>query len=85
MNPELSRAFVSHHIRDIRREAALAAGPAELTASSTRSAPGQTRAQTRGQTLAAGPQLRSRIGFALVEAGLRLLADRSVTVRPGLD
>jgi hypothetical protein len=31
------------------------------------------------------PQLRSRIGFALVEAGLRLLADGSVTARPGLD
>ena len=31
------------------------------------------------------PQLRSRIGFALVEAGLRLLADPSVTARPGLD
>ncbi|HEX3491260.1 MAG TPA: hypothetical protein VHU92_18065 [Streptosporangiaceae bacterium] len=31
------------------------------------------------------PQLRNRIGFALVEAGLRLLADPSVTARPGLD
>lgn len=31
------------------------------------------------------PQLRNRIGFALVEAGLRLLADGSVVARPGLD
>jgi hypothetical protein len=31
------------------------------------------------------PLLRSRIGFALVEAGLRLLADGSVIARPGLD
>jgi hypothetical protein len=69
MNPELSRAFVTSRITDIRREAALAAGPA----------------QPRVPRTAPGPQLRSRIGFALVETGLRLLADRSVTARPGLD
>ena len=44
--------------------------------------PARTRA---GARTAPRPQLRSRIGFALVEAGLRLLADRSVTARPGLD
>jgi hypothetical protein len=34
---------------------------------------------------ASRPQLRNRIGFALVEAGLRLLTDPSVTARPRLD
>ena len=48
-----------------------------------RSPPGPDRALAR--RTAPRPQLRSRIGFALVEAGLRLLADRSVTARPGLD
>jgi hypothetical protein len=87
MNPELSRALVSNHIRDLRRDAALAAGPAGLPEVTGRAAQ--------------RPQLRSRVGFALVEAGLRLLADRSalanhsvlnhsalansVTARPGLD
>jgi hypothetical protein len=69
MNPELSRAFVTSRIHDIRREAALSARPAQPLASRT----------------APGPRLRSRIGFALVETGLRLLADPSVTARPGLD
>ena len=69
MNPELSRALVTSRIDDIRREAAQSARPGRPLA---------RRAAPR-------PQLRSRIGFALVEAGLRLLADRSVTARPGLD
>jgi hypothetical protein len=69
MNPELSYAFVTSRITDIRREAALSAGPGQPLAPRT----------------APLPRLRSRIGFALVETGLRLLADRSVTARPGLD
>lgn len=68
MNPELSRAFVTSRMDDLRRDAALCAGPEPRPAPRT----------------AARPQLRSRIGFALVETGLRLLADRSVTGRPGL-
>lgn len=77
MNPELSRALVSNHIRDLRREAALAAGPSRSCRSSEVSGP-SGRAALR-------PRLRSRVGFALVEAGLRLLADRSVlAVRPRL-
>jgi hypothetical protein len=68
MNPELSRAFVTSRMDDLRRDAALCAGPGPRLAPRT----------------AARPQLRSRIGFALVETGLRLLADRSVTARPGL-
>ena len=68
MNPELSREFVTSRIDDLRRDAALCAGPGPRLA----------------PRIAARPQLRSRIGFALVEAGLRLLAGRSVTARPGL-
>jgi hypothetical protein len=45
----------------------------------------QRSAAERPAQAAARPQLRSRIGFALVEAGLRLLADPPVTARPGLD
>ena len=69
MNPELSRAFVTSRISDIRREAAQTARPGQPLA----------------RRIAPLPRLRSRIGFALVETGLRLLADRSVTARPGLD
>ena len=68
MNPELSREFVTSRIDDIRRDAALCSGPGPRLAPRT----------------AARPRLRSRIGFALVETGLRLLADSPVTARPGL-
>lgn len=96
MNPELARALVSNHIRDIRHEAALAAGPSRRSEGSMLSAGSGLSAGSRlsevsglaevsRPTGTGTPQLRSRIGFALVEAGLRLLADRSVTVRPGLD
>ena len=68
MNPELSREFVTSRIDDLRRDAALCAGPG--TRLTPRTAP--------------RPRLRSRIGFALVETGLRLLADSPVTARPGL-
>lgn len=73
MNPELSRAFVTSRIDDLRRDAALCSGPG-CAGPGPRLAP----------RTAARPQLRSRIGFALVETGLRLLADKSVTARPGL-
>ncbi len=90
MNPELARALVSNHIRDIRSEAALAAGQSRRSEASRQSAvSGFTEVsgltEVSRPTGTGTPQLRSRIGFALVEAGLRLLADRSVTVRPGLD
>ena len=72
MNPELSRDLVQQHIRDIWREARQCAAPAQPPAARA------DRAVTR-------PALRSRIGFVLVETGLRLLADSSVTARPELD
>lgn len=70
MNPEISRQLAASRVDDFRREAARGAAARELTRSA-RTAP--------------RPQLRNRLGFALVEAGLRLLADPSVTARPGLD
>jgi len=72
MNPDLTRQVAAEHIRDLRHEAAR--HEAARHAATARPAPAAPR-----------PQLRSRIGFALVEAGLRLLADGSVTARPGLD
>jgi hypothetical protein len=71
MNPDLTRQLAAEHIRDLRNEAAR--HEAAQHAATERPAP------------APRPQLRSRIGFALVEAGLRLLADGSVVARPGLD
>jgi len=72
MNPELSRQLAACRIDDFRREV----GQREAAQRAGAERPART---------AARPQLRSRIGFALVEAGLRLLAEPSVTARPGLD
>ena len=75
MNPWLSSALADSHARELRgepagrhapetrRDAALSRiGPPGAGAQAACSAPG-------------GSRVRRRVGFALVEAGLRLLAD----------
>jgi hypothetical protein len=74
MNPELSLDLAQQHVREMQREATQC------------SAPGPEPAAGPSLVRALPSQLRSRIGFALVEAGLRLLTDSPATAAPpGLD
>jgi hypothetical protein len=71
MNLRMTEALAHRHVLDLRRDAALRMAAAE------RPAPGHARGQRHLSRLhAAGgvPRLRDRLGFTLVEAGLRLLA-----------
>jgi hypothetical protein len=71
MNLRMTEALAHRHVLDLRRDAALRIDTAE------RAAPCPTRGQRHSPRprLAAGqPRLRNRLGFTLVEAGLRLLA-----------
>ena len=98
MSPELSRAMLPHRISDLRREAMQSAvshcvvrqRAVRQCAVRQCAAPSQPQAvrpiqRARAYRVLLMPQLRSRIGFVLVEAGLRLLCDSSVRARPGLD
>ncbi len=60
MNFGTTNAQVEQHMQDIRREVARC----------------RSRSSRRGRVAKAGapPRLRSRVGFTLIEAGLRLLA-----------
>lgn len=62
MNMQMMNELTSDRIRDITRQAARSRGPAGQPATS----PAAARPHR--------PRLRSRVGFTLIEAGLRLLA-----------
>jgi hypothetical protein len=67
MNPQSLADLTSYRVRDIQAQAAQCARPAQRC---------NLRPEMAGHGAHARP-IRSRIGFALVEAGLRLVATAS--------
>jgi hypothetical protein len=74
MNFRMTDIQVEQHMQDVRRQVAR----------------GRARSACRDRARAASasrvPRLRRRVGFTLIEAGLRLLAaDNAARIRPGRD
>lgn len=93
-SPTTSQALVRAHAEDLRRQASAAAGHATAAGHAARSGPRPARARGRpspdrvgplghARRAPAGPRVvRGRLGWLLIEMGLRLLVRQAARAEP---